>query len=77
MCQESNRHFKFQIAIAGIFFTVNQHFTHKSFSLFYWNEIDQRVARQQLCKHGPKRNKRGGCVLRVPGDVTQPWVVDT
>jgi hypothetical protein len=29
----------------------------------YCNESDQRVIRQQLCKHGPTRNNRGSCVF--------------
>jgi hypothetical protein len=41
----------------------------------YFNGFDQRIARQQLCKHGPTRNSRGGCVFRVCGDVTQRWLV--
>jgi hypothetical protein len=39
-------------------------------SLFYWGllieyckRFDQRVARQQLCKHSPTRNNRGRCVF--------------
>jgi hypothetical protein len=36
----------------------------------YCNGFDQRFARQQLRKHGPTRNNRGGCVLRVRGDIT-------
>jgi hypothetical protein len=31
----------------------------------YRNGFDQRVARQQLCKHGPARNNRWGCVFYV------------
>jgi hypothetical protein len=31
----------------------------------YCNGFDQRVARQQLCKHGPTRNSRWGCVFYV------------
>jgi hypothetical protein len=46
-------------------------------SLTYCNEFDQRIARQQLCKHGPTCNSRGCCVLRVRCDVTQRWVVVT
>jgi hypothetical protein len=42
-----------------------------------FRKFDQRVASQQLCKHGPTRNNRGGCVLRVRGDVTERWVVVT
>jgi hypothetical protein len=41
----------------------------------YCNGFDQRVARQQLCKHGPTHNNNGGCVFCVHGDVTQRWVV--
>jgi hypothetical protein len=29
------------------------------------NRFDQRVARQHLCKHGPTRNNRWGCVFYV------------
>jgi hypothetical protein len=36
----------------------------------YCNRFDERVARQQLCKHGPTRNNKGSCVFRVLGDVT-------
>jgi hypothetical protein len=45
--------------------------------LLYGNGFDQRIARQQLSKHGPTCNSRGGCVFRVRGDVTQRWVVVT
>jgi hypothetical protein len=31
----------------------------------YYNWFDQRVARQQLCKYGPTRNNRWGCVFYV------------
>jgi hypothetical protein len=31
----------------------------------YCNGFDQRVARQQLCKHGTLRNNRGSCVFYV------------
>jgi hypothetical protein len=31
----------------------------------YRNGFDQRVARQQLCKHDPTRNNRWGCVFHV------------
>jgi hypothetical protein len=31
----------------------------------YCNGFDQRFARQQLCKHGPKYNNRWGCVFYV------------
>jgi hypothetical protein len=31
----------------------------------YSNGFDQRVARQQLCKHGPTRNNRWGCNFYV------------
>jgi hypothetical protein len=41
----------------------------------YCNGFDERVARQQLCKHGPTRNNTGGCFFLVRGDVTQRWVV--
>jgi hypothetical protein len=41
------------------------------------NGFDERVARQQFCKHGPTRNSRRGSVLLVRGDVTQLWVVVT
>jgi hypothetical protein len=37
------------------------------------NGFYQRVARQQLCKHGPTRNNRGSCVPRVCGDVTRVY----
>jgi hypothetical protein len=30
------------------------------------NGSDQRVARQQLCKHDPTPNIRGGCFLPCP-----------
>jgi hypothetical protein len=43
----------------------------------YCNGLDQRVARQPLCKHGPTRNSGGSCVLRVRGDVTQQWIETT
>jgi hypothetical protein len=29
----------------------------------YFNGFDQRLARQQLCKHSPTRNNRGSCVF--------------
>jgi hypothetical protein len=29
----------------------------------YCNGFDQRVARQQLCEHGPTRNNGGTCVF--------------
>jgi hypothetical protein len=32
----------------------------------YFNGFDQRVARQQLCKHGSTRNNRWGCFLCRP-----------
>jgi hypothetical protein len=32
----------------------------------YCNIFDQRIARQQLCKHGPTRNNRKGCFLYRP-----------
>jgi hypothetical protein len=32
-------------------------------SVKYCNGSDQRVARQQLCKHGPTRNNGGTCVF--------------
>jgi hypothetical protein len=35
----------------------------------YCNGFNQRVARQQLCKHDPTRNNRGGCVFRIRGDI--------
>jgi hypothetical protein len=38
----------------------------------YCNGFDQRVARQQLCKHGPTRNSRRSCVLHVRGHGSQP-----
>jgi hypothetical protein len=31
----------------------------------YCTSFDQRVARKQLCKHGPTRNNRWGCVVYV------------
>jgi hypothetical protein len=43
----------------------------------YPDRFDERVARQQLCKHGPTRNNRGSCVFFLPRnwlmrcDVTQ------
>jgi hypothetical protein len=51
-------------------------------SAIFWypghcNGFDQRVVTQELCKHGPTRNNRGGCVFHVRGDVTQRWVVVT
>jgi hypothetical protein len=51
-------------------------FTRKGFTgigreALYCNEFDERVARQQLCKHGPTRSNRGSCVFRVSGNVTQ------
>jgi hypothetical protein len=30
--------------------------------VIYCNGFDQRVARQQLCKHAPTRNNRGSCI---------------
>jgi hypothetical protein len=43
----------------------------------YGNVFDQRFAMQQLCKHGPTHNNRGGYAFRVRGDVMQLWVVVT
>jgi hypothetical protein len=43
----------------------------------YCNGFDERVARQQLRKHGSACNISGGCVFRVRDDVTQRWVVVT
>jgi hypothetical protein len=40
----------------------------------YCNGYEQRVARQQLCKHGPTRNNRGNSVFCARGDVTQQWI---
>jgi hypothetical protein len=37
----------------------------------YCNRFDQRVARQQLCKHSPTHNNRWGCVLYVRAE--QRW----
>jgi hypothetical protein len=36
----------------------------------YCNEFNQRVARQQLRKHGQTRNNRGSFVFRIRVDVT-------
>jgi hypothetical protein len=46
-------------------------------TFLYCNGFDQRVARQQLCKHGPTRNNRGGCASYVRGEVTQQSIVLT
>jgi hypothetical protein len=43
----------------------------------YFNGFNKRVARQQLCKHGPTHKNGGDCFLRLRGDVTQRWVVVT
>jgi hypothetical protein len=44
----------------------------------YWNGIDQPIARQQLCKHGPTRNNRRGCVSMSsaprPVLLTDQWI---
>jgi hypothetical protein len=41
-------------------------FFRRSIILYsYYNRFDQRVARQQLCKHDPTRNNRWGCVFCV------------
>jgi hypothetical protein len=53
--------------------TYRNHFFFKE--LNYCNGFDRRIARQQLCKHGPTRNNRGSCVVRVRGDVTQQQAV--
>jgi hypothetical protein len=56
----------------GLMREVNVKYFYK-----YYNGSDQRVARQQLCKHGPTRNNKGGRVFRIRDDVTQRWVVVT
>jgi hypothetical protein len=43
----------------------------------YYNRFDQRIARQQLCKHSSTCDNRGGCVFFVRGNVTQWWMVVT
>jgi hypothetical protein len=43
----------------------------------YCNGLDQWVARQQLCQHGPTCNNRGSCFYRVRSDVTQQWIETT
>jgi hypothetical protein len=35
------------------------------FHVKYCNGFDQRVVRQELCKHGPTRNNTGGCLFYV------------
>jgi hypothetical protein len=41
---------------------------------YYCNGFHERVARLQLCKHGPTRNDRGNCVFQVRSDVTREWI---
>jgi hypothetical protein len=46
-----------------VFFQIS---SFLKFVLLYCNGFDQRVARQQLCKHGPTRNKTWCCFLCRP-----------
>jgi hypothetical protein len=47
---------------------ILQHVSYLSWllTLMLCNRFDLRVARQQLCKHGPTRNNRWGCFLCRP-----------
>jgi hypothetical protein len=54
-----------QIMVIAIFTTYFNIQKLYSFHRKYHNGFDQRVARQQLCKHGPTCNNTGGCVFYV------------
>jgi hypothetical protein len=43
----------------------SRRYSFGNLTLIYCNAFDQRFARQQLCKHGPPRNNRWGCVFYV------------
>jgi hypothetical protein len=41
------------------------HLVHEIMMIVYWKGFDQRVARQQLCKHGPTCNNIGENVFSM------------